>query len=96
MQVKVGDFGVSTVVNYDGELKKSFCGTLNYITPEMVDKKEHSTRTIASRPTSTPFAQNRQKRGCHHSSAGAGPGEATAGYRNSQLPILHGWFFVTG
>ncbi|KAL3121369.1 hypothetical protein niasHT_008351 [Heterodera trifolii] len=42
MQLKIGDFGVSTVVNYDGELKKSFCGTLNYITPEMVDKKEHS------------------------------------------------------
>ncbi|VDD92011.1 unnamed protein product [Enterobius vermicularis] len=42
MQVKVGDFGLATTVDYDGERKKTLCGTPNYIAPEMLDKKGHS------------------------------------------------------
>ncbi|VDD93751.1 unnamed protein product [Enterobius vermicularis] len=42
MQVKVGDFGLATIVDYVGERKKTLCGTPNYIAPEMLDKKGHS------------------------------------------------------
>lgn len=42
MQVKVGDFGLATTIDYDGERKKTLCGTPNYIAPEMLDKKGHS------------------------------------------------------
>lgn len=42
MQVKVGDFGLATVVGFDGERKRTLCGTPNYIAPEMLDKKGHS------------------------------------------------------
>lgn len=42
MQVKIGDFGLATTLDYDGERKKTLCGTPNYIAPEMLDKKGHS------------------------------------------------------
>ncbi|CEF66638.1 Serine/threonine-protein kinase polo [Strongyloides ratti] len=42
MDVKVGDFGLATVVESDGERKKTLCGTPNYIAPEMLDKRGHS------------------------------------------------------
>lgn len=42
MQVKIGDFGLATVLEFDGERKKTLCGTPNYIAPEMLDKKGHS------------------------------------------------------
>lgn len=42
MQVKVGDFGLATTLDYDGERKRTLCGTPNYIAPEMLDKKGHS------------------------------------------------------
>uniref|UniRef100_A0A183BZ25 Serine/threonine-protein kinase PLK n=1 Tax=Globodera pallida TaxID=36090 RepID=A0A183BZ25_GLOPA len=42
MQVKIGDFGLATIVDFDGERKKTLCGTPNYIAPEMLDKKGHS------------------------------------------------------
>lgn len=42
MQVKIGDFGLATTLEYDGERKKTLCGTPNYIAPEMLDKKGHS------------------------------------------------------
>ncbi|KAL0617146.1 Serine/threonine-protein kinase PLK1 [Plecturocebus cupreus] len=34
LEVKIGDFGLATKVEYDGERKKTLCGTPNYITPE--------------------------------------------------------------
>ncbi|TKR69094.1 hypothetical protein L596_021292 [Steinernema carpocapsae] len=42
MKVKIGDFGLATEVTYDGERKKTLCGTPNYIAPEMLCKKGHS------------------------------------------------------
>ncbi|XP_066466755.1 serine/threonine-protein kinase PLK1 [Tiliqua scincoides] len=42
MEVKIGDFGLATKVEYDGERKKTLCGTPNYIAPEVLDKKGHS------------------------------------------------------
>lgn len=42
MDVKIGDFGLATVVESDGERKKTLCGTPNYIAPEMLDKRGHS------------------------------------------------------
>ncbi|XP_067390324.1 serine/threonine-protein kinase PLK1 [Emydura macquarii macquarii] len=42
MEVKIGDFGLATKVEYDGERKKTLCGTPNYIAPEVLAKKGHS------------------------------------------------------
>ncbi|KAK0409624.1 hypothetical protein QR680_004656 [Steinernema hermaphroditum] len=42
MKVKIGDFGLATRVEFDGERKKTLCGTPNYIAPEMLNKKGHS------------------------------------------------------
>ncbi|XP_018016229.1 serine/threonine-protein kinase PLK1 [Hyalella azteca] len=42
MQVKIGDFGLATRVDFDGERKKTLCGTPNYIAPEILNKKGHS------------------------------------------------------
>ena len=35
MEVKIGDFGLATKVDFDGERKKTLCGTPNYIAPEV-------------------------------------------------------------
>ncbi|CAJ0602397.1 unnamed protein product [Cylicocyclus nassatus] len=42
LQVKIGDFGLATTVDNEGERKKTLCGTPNYIAPEVLDKKGHS------------------------------------------------------
>ncbi|XP_067124805.1 serine/threonine-protein kinase PLK1 [Centruroides vittatus] len=42
MEIKLGDFGLATRVDYDGERKKTVCGTPNYIAPEVITKKGHS------------------------------------------------------
>lgn len=42
MMVKIGDFGLATKIEYDGERKKTLCGTPNYIAPEVLCKKGHS------------------------------------------------------
>eukprot|EP00090_Calanus_glacialis_P027990 TRINITY_DN4468_c0_g1_i1.p1 TRINITY_DN4468_c0_g1~~TRINITY_DN4468_c0_g1_i1.p1 ORF type:complete len:584 (-),score=171.22 TRINITY_DN4468_c0_g1_i1:514-2265(-) len=42
MEVKIGDFGLATKVDYDGERKRTLCGTPNYIAPEVLGKKGHS------------------------------------------------------
>jgi len=39
MQLKVGDFGLATKVLFDGEKKRTICGTPNYIAPEILDSK---------------------------------------------------------
>ncbi|XP_066925374.1 serine/threonine-protein kinase PLK1-like [Clytia hemisphaerica] len=41
-QVKIGDYGLATRVDFDGERKKTLCGTPNYIAPEVLYKKGHS------------------------------------------------------
>uniref|UniRef100_A0A1I8H547 Serine/threonine-protein kinase PLK n=1 Tax=Macrostomum lignano TaxID=282301 RepID=A0A1I8H547_9PLAT len=40
--VKIGDFGLATQVNRDGEQKKTMCGTPNYLAPEVLNKQGHS------------------------------------------------------
>jgi polo-like kinase 1 len=40
MQVKVGDFGLSTRIE-SGERRRTMCGTPNYIAPEILEKKGH-------------------------------------------------------
>nr|XP_023029756.1 serine/threonine-protein kinase polo [Leptinotarsa decemlineata] len=40
--VKIGDFGLAAKITYDGERKKTLCGTPNYIAPEILSKKGHS------------------------------------------------------
>lgn len=42
MDIKVGDFGLATRVDYNGERKRTLCGTPNYIAPEVLGKKGHS------------------------------------------------------
>jgi len=42
MDVKIGDFGLATRVDYSGERKRTLCGTPNYIAPEILCKKGHS------------------------------------------------------
>ena len=39
MQLKVGDFGLAARVLFDGEKKRTICGTPNYIAPELLDSK---------------------------------------------------------
>ncbi|XP_033208074.1 serine/threonine-protein kinase polo [Belonocnema kinseyi] len=42
LQVKIGDFGLATKIENDGERKKTLCGTPNYIAPEILTKVGHS------------------------------------------------------
>lgn len=42
MELKVGDFGLATRVNNEGDRKLTLCGTPNYIAPEVLMKKGHS------------------------------------------------------
>lgn len=39
MELKVGDFGLATRVEYVGERKRTVCGTPNYIAPEILEGK---------------------------------------------------------
>lgn len=39
MEIKVGDFGLATRVDFEGERKKTVCGTPNYIAPEILEGK---------------------------------------------------------
>lgn len=42
LHVKIGDFGLATRIEFEGERKKTLCGTPNYIAPEILTKKGHS------------------------------------------------------
>ena len=42
MECKIGDFGLATKVDYDGERKKTLCGTPNYIAPEVLERAGYS------------------------------------------------------
>ncbi len=43
MEIKVGDFGLATRIEFEGEKKRTICGTPNYIAPEILEgKKGHS------------------------------------------------------
>ena len=38
--VKIGDFGLATKLEFDGERKRTICGTPNYIAPEVLEGKQ--------------------------------------------------------
>ena len=40
--MKLGDFGLAIKESFDGERKRTLCGTPNYIAPEVLTKKGHS------------------------------------------------------
>ncbi|KAK5645786.1 hypothetical protein RI129_004250 [Pyrocoelia pectoralis] len=42
LHVKIGDFGLAARIAFEGETKKTLCGTPNYIAPEILNKKGHS------------------------------------------------------
>ncbi|KRX07090.1 Protein kinase-like domain [Pseudocohnilembus persalinus] len=42
MEIKIGDFGLATRLDFDGEKRKTICGTPNYIAPEILKGKGHS------------------------------------------------------
>jgi polo-like kinase 1 len=39
MQVKIGDFGLATKLDHERQLKKTLCGTPNYLAPELLEAK---------------------------------------------------------
>ncbi len=40
MEEKIGDFGLATKLEFDGDRKRTICGTPNYIAPEVIDGKQ--------------------------------------------------------
>ena len=39
MEIKIGDFGLATKLEFDGDRKRTICGTPNYIAPEILEGK---------------------------------------------------------
>lgn len=39
MEIKIGDFGLATKIEYKGQRRRTVCGTPNYIAPEIIDGK---------------------------------------------------------
>jgi polo-like kinase 1 len=75
MEIKLGDFGLATRLEYEGEKKKTICGTPNYIAPEILENKGHSyevdiwslgvilyTQLIGKPPFETPEVKTTYKR----------------------------------
>jgi polo-like kinase 1 len=39
MEIKIGDFGLATKLEFEGDRKRTICGTPNYIAPEILEGK---------------------------------------------------------
>lgn len=39
MEIKIGDFGLATIIEFQGQLRYTVCGTPNYIAPEILEGK---------------------------------------------------------
>jgi polo-like kinase 1 len=39
MEIKLGEFGSAAKLEFDGEKKRTICGTSNYIAPEILEAK---------------------------------------------------------
>ena len=39
LELKLGDFGLAAKLEYDGQRRKTVCGTPNYVAPEILEKK---------------------------------------------------------
>ncbi|XP_070562674.1 serine/threonine-protein kinase PLK1-like isoform X2 [Ptychodera flava] len=42
LEIKLADFGLATKLEFDGDRKRTICGTPNYIAPEVLEKIGHS------------------------------------------------------
>jgi len=42
MILKTGDFGLASKLDYEGQKRKTICGTPNYIAPEILRKQGHN------------------------------------------------------
>ena len=42
LELKLGDFGLAAKLEYDGQRRRTVCGTPNYIAPEVLEKKKWS------------------------------------------------------
>jgi|TARA_B110000285_G_C14532300_1_gene341340 polo-like kinase 1 len=42
MEIKIGDFGLATQLEREGDKRMSLCGTPNYIAPEVLETDGHS------------------------------------------------------
>lgn len=42
LEIKIGDFGLATNVDFEGQRKRTLCGTPNYIAPEILENNGHS------------------------------------------------------
>lgn len=40
MEEKIGDFGLATKVEFEGDRKRTVCGTPNYLAPEILDSRQ--------------------------------------------------------
>eukprot|EP01080_Neovahlkampfia_damariscottae_P010186 gene10186-2605_t len=43
MEIKIGDFGLASKLDFTGQRKKTLCGTPNYIAPEILKNEGHGT-----------------------------------------------------
>jgi polo-like kinase 1 len=42
MEIKIGDFGLAAKLEFNGERRKTICGTPNYLAPEIIAGLGHS------------------------------------------------------